>query len=307
MENVTLKGLVHLRILLHHGDGIADLIVAAQELQQLHRGSVIRVSLQNIGLVDGALDPLKLGHLPGKGGIHEHAQHPVQAADAVEHIAVFGVGIQDALGIADVQEHIQVDLFGGALHVGAELELGAELVIHGLEQGIVTDLHEVVGHLKGGENQAVFVEAQAFLPVLLHDAAGPDTAGFLVVVFHHARVAGQVANHILAGFFGVGHIHDQLILFDLLAGQVDDVLKALEGLLHRIHPGRVNGLHFLAVGKLDLVVGLGHCVHEKLIELIASQGAQDTAGELVIDLVHREGPVLLFRCLRHKARPPCLV
>lgn len=111
-----------------------------------------------------------------------------------------------------------MDVFRGAVHVRADLQLGAEFVAHGLKQGIVANFDEVVGHFQRSEHQPVFVQADGVLPVLLHEPVGGHVPGVAVVIVHHGGMAGQVPDHILAGLFGVSHVDDEFFLPNLLPG-----------------------------------------------------------------------------------------
>ena len=49
MINIPLETLINVGVLLHHANGVADVVIAAKEVPQLGDRPVIRVSLDNIG------------------------------------------------------------------------------------------------------------------------------------------------------------------------------------------------------------------------------------------------------------------
>ena len=291
MENVLLQLLVDDGVLLDNLDRVADLVISAQELQKLHHRTVVGILFQQVRLVDRALDPVAHRHFLGKIGIHERAQNAENAADAVEDLAVLLVGIQHRLGVLDVQEHVHVHALGSAVHVGAQLELGAEFVAHRGEQRLVADAHEVVSRFQRREHQAVFIHADVFLAVALHQLRRAHVPGLGVEILDVGGVMRQIAHHVRPGFLRVGHVDDEFVLPDLNTWLGDDVLEALQRVLDGVDPALVHVLDFLAVGKLDLVVGAGDGAHEELIELRVAQRAHDAAGEFLIDRVD-EGRLL---------------
>ena len=296
MVDVLLKSLVDLRRLLHHLDGIADLVVLPQKLHQLDDLPVVRIALEDVRLGDSALDPTGFAQFSGKLCAHEHTQHPVDAGNTAEHIGIFCIGVQCALNTADMQIHIQMHMLRGAVHIGAQLQLRAELIAHSAEQRVVADLHEVVGTLHGRIDQTVLVQCHGVLAVLLHQMAGPHIAGFLIEVLHQGCVLCQMAHRVRAGLSRVGHVDDEFLLLDDVAGHGDDVLKSLQRLLHRVHPGQIHRLLHLTVGKLELVVRLGDAVHKEAVELAAAQRAHHTANVFLINRVYQR---FVLSCICH--------
>ena len=179
----------------------------------------------------------------------------------------------------------------GAVHVRAQLQLGAELVTHSTEQGVMANLHKMVGTLHGGINQAIFIQRNGILPVFLHQLAGPHISRLCIKILYHGGVLRQMAHRISPRLFCVGYIDDQFFFLDHVAGQGNDILEALQRFFNGVHPCQIHSLFQLAVGKLKLIIRLGNAVHKKLVKIAASQCADDTVCIFLIERIN-----LCFLC-----------